>query len=347
MSSRPGIKLPSRADPVAGLPADRYNSGMHKFNALISAVLLVFALRGPVRLEATGDRPAFSASSVADVIAGVNALRSGQGLVLFTENAVLDSVCQAQSDYMASISAVSDTDAAGRGSKARALAAGYPAVRASENVYWGTNASAAQAIGFWQSDAIHRIALYDPELRDVGAGVTVDGDAVFYCQIAALSGASGSSSSSSGGSSAQSGTQAQVYYVAPFVKSTPNPDGSIVHVIQPGDTLLRIANGYGIALIDLERLNTLTATTTIYPGRKLIIRPANTPTATLPSPTPTQPATATAWHSGITPTASLASGQTPGTRSASANAGVVVIVIAVLAMLVAGLMTTAGQKSRR
>ena len=42
-----------------------------------------------------------------------------------------------------------------------------------------------------------------------------------------------------------------------FAVSTPNPDGSIVHVVQSGQTLVGVANVYGIPLQDLLKLNNL------------------------------------------------------------------------------------------
>lgn len=61
------------------------------------------------------------------------------------------------------------------------------------------------------------------------------------------------------------------------VTSTPRADGSIVHIIQYGQTLTDIASAYGISLDDLRAQNKLT-NDAIMTGDPLIIRPANTPT---------------------------------------------------------------------
>jgi LysM repeat protein len=276
----------------------------------------------------------------------VNSLRAGYGLPSFQDNGLLDQVCQNQSDYMASIGTYSDTDGQGRGSMARLLAAGYPAVRASENVYWGPNTTAQDAINFWMGDAIHQIALLDPDLHDIGAGVTVVGDAVYFCQIAALT-ASEAGSRPSTVPKLPGTAAAAVPVIAPFVKSTPNPDGSIVHVIQPGDTLLRIATGYGIQLIELERLNTVTATTTIFPGRKLIVRMADTPTATPAAVTPTRQPSPTVWLAGASGTATAPTSGAGGPRMSAIKAGGAVAIIALIALAVAGAITAAGYKNRQ
>jgi len=277
-------------------------------------------------------------STAGQVIAGVNALRAARGLTPYQTNSILMRVCQAQSDYMASIGTYSDTDAQGRGTMQRTIAAGYPASRASENVYEGTNATAQDAINFWMGDALHRIALLDPGLVDIGAGVTVVGNTYYYCQIAALPG---------GGSTAPGSSAPPAAVVVPIVVSTPNPDGSIVHIIQPGDTLLSIAHAYGIALVTLEQLNQVTTTTTIYPGGKLTIRPAFTPTVTSPAltstPTPITtmlPFTATVSRTPLEPT------PLPNPGMSASKAGGIFILIVLIALVSAGAITARGSKNR-
>jgi LysM repeat protein len=56
--------------------------------------------------------------------------------------------------------------------------------------------------------------------------------------------------------------------------ATANPDGSVVHVVQAGQTLWSIAATYKIALPDLLQLNGFTSSTFIYPGNKILIKPA-------------------------------------------------------------------------
>jgi LysM repeat protein len=77
--------------------------------------------------------------------------------------------------------------------------------------------------------------------------------------------------------------------------STPNPDGSIVHIVQPGEALWSIAVLYKISLSQIYTLNGLTESSIIIPGEKLVIQQAD---RTL---TPTVDATAT-----LTPTLTIA-----------------------------------------
>ncbi len=94
---------------------------------------------------------------------------------------------------------------------------------------------------------------------------------------------------------------------------TPQADGSIIHVVREGETLINIAQAYNITLRDLLTLNNLTSEAVIYPGEKLIIRKASTPTPTpaitstyTPRPaTPTRRATRTPTSRPPTATATV------------------------------------------
>jgi len=86
--------------------------------------------------------------------------------------------------------------------------------------------------------------------------------------------------------------------VIPIQAATPGPNGSIEHIVQPGQTLIGIAFVYQIELSDLLSLNNLSPSSLIHPGDRLVIKPADT--------TPTQatqtPATGTPTPTRATPT---------------------------------------------
>jgi LysM repeat protein len=69
--------------------------------------------------------------------------------------------------------------------------------------------------------------------------------------------------------------------VNPFIISTPNPDGSIIHVVEQGQTLIGIANSYNVELNDILALNGLGMETVLLPGDTVIVRTADpiTPSA--------------------------------------------------------------------
>ncbi len=95
------------------------------------------------------------------------------------------------------------------------------------------------------------------------------------------------------GRNAQAAPPAQV----PIYTPTPGPDGRIIYIVQPNDTLLRISLISGVPVDQLRALNNLTSDT-IYEGQRLllglagpaevVVTPGPTPTATpvLPTPSP-------------------------------------------------------------
>ena len=66
----------------------------------------------------------------------------------------------------------------------------------------------------------------------------------------------------------------------PVQVSTPGPDGSIYHIVLPGENLVLIAQAYHISLGDLMALNGLNDDSVIFPNQKLLIRSEVTATPT-------------------------------------------------------------------
>ena len=64
----------------------------------------------------------------------------------------------------------------------------------------------------------------------------------------------------------------------PVVTATPRPDGSIVHVVQAGDTLAGIALRYGVDPDAIRQLNGLEAGDILYVGQVLVISVPAKPT---------------------------------------------------------------------
>jgi len=130
-------------------------------------------------------------------------------------------------------------------------------------------------------DDAHKNTMLSGTLQDVGAGVGIYGNTYYYVLDCGLS---------TGG--------APVVYTPPpprypstptFIPNTPNADGSIVHIVQRGDTPLAIAIAYGVSLSQIYALNNLTDKSLIYPNQKIIVRLAYTPTP--PCPPRLQPST--------------------------------------------------------
>jgi LysM repeat protein len=99
-----------------------------------------------------------------------------------------------------------------------------------------------------------------------------------------------------------------VLYVPPMRTQTPLPCGAphgwIVYYVQPGDTLYRLSQAYGITVADLQRANCLGASTLLHTGQLIyvppwlprpatptmpgLILPTSTPVPDLPSNTPSE-----------------------------------------------------------
>lgn len=229
------------------------------------------------------------------VIALVNQVRASYGLPALQAHSALMAAAQGHSDYQASIGTFTHSGKGGSSPLQRAIAAGYGGgakVYVSENIYSGNNASPSQAVTWWTGDGIHLQTMINPNATDAGAGVAQNGDTVYYTLLVGY--VAGSPGSGAVPPPASGGTKAPtaVPYI-PIVTSTPNPDGSMIHVVQPGQALWNIAAIYNVPLADILTLNGLNENSFIYPGDKILIRKAAvTPTleeALLPtaSPTPT------------------------------------------------------------
>jgi LysM repeat protein len=90
---------------------------------------------------------------------------------------------------------------------------------------------------------------------------------------------------------------APAFQLTPFPTPTPGPDGRIIYVVQPNDTLLRISLISGVPVEELRALNNFTGDN-IRVGQELLLGlggpsqatptagPSPTPTAVLPTPSP-------------------------------------------------------------
>lgn len=81
---------------------------------------------------------------------------------------------------------------------------------------------------------------------------------------------------------------APMLQLTPFPTPTPGPDGRIIYIVQPGDTLWRVAAITGVTLDELRNLNNLGADEPIIPDQQLLIGLAGPPEATAqPAVSPT------------------------------------------------------------
>lgn len=263
---------------------------------ILILVLLVFI---PLTITAASSRPQPQQApvlSASDVIAAINNYRVQNGLSALTTNSLLNSLAQQQANYQASIDYVTHTGPDGSSPQQRATAAGYgdgEGFYYSEIIYGGYNATADDAMTWWKNSSTHNYYILQATYVEIGAGVATSGSTNYFTAELAgtYSGAPSGGGADNGDSGGDSGTgtdnasepTAPVNVVMPVQKSTPNADGSIIHIVQEGQTLWTIAAVYEVDLNTLLELNGLTSSSYVFVGDEIMIQPPGT----LPSATPT------------------------------------------------------------
>jgi len=259
---------------------------------LLLALPLVQAAAAPHNQEASGAE---------EVIAAVNLLREANGLPALKVNKALMSAAQEHSEYMAYIGAWTHKGLNNSLPEDRALEAGYgdgESFVIFENIASG-RIQPAGAMKVWLEDGRNLSVLLLPEGVDVGAGAAAGHGGAFYTLLVGYVVEEANATPPSlpnEGSTPFPVTPAPTATPRgekPVLTAVPEKNGSIIHEVEAGQTLFSIALAYGIGLDQLLAQNGLTPDAVIFPGNKLVIRPANTRT---PSPEPSatmQQATAT------------------------------------------------------
>lgn len=225
--------------------------------------------------------------SAAGLIAAVNAYRAENGLAPYTVDGGLEGKAQSQSDYQASIHTCTHQRADGSSAADQGISA--------ENVACGTNLSVSGAIYYQWTDSVHIATILGPDSGLVGAGMAMSGSDVYYTlDVVLLSGGFNYRPPKQAGEQAtplpgqpSATPNSQPPLADAIITSTPHDDGLIRHVIKFGETLVQIADAYGITMTQLYSLNPgLNAKNAVYyAGQVLTIRLASTPT---PDPSPTE-----------------------------------------------------------
>ena len=220
------------------------------------------------------------AETPSQVIAAVNAFRTANGQPALEVDYALMGAAQAHSDYQASIGKSTHVGPDGSNPLDRAYAWGFGnGARAfvSENIAGGYKVTIEIAIyRFWQ-DELHLNTMLNPNVVYIGAGVATSGESTFYTVVTGYYGSRPRPTTAPGatpvlGETSASGPTAVAY--DPFVVSTPREDGAIIHVVGYGQTLIGIANTYGVSLEEIYAYNGYSEGEVIYPNEWVIIRPA-------------------------------------------------------------------------
>jgi len=262
-------------------------------------IVLIFNFSSPSVILGKNKSKTNYSPTPADLISEVNILRASNGLKPYVIDQRLMNIAQAHSDYQASIGTVTHYGADGSRPFQRALEAGYPVAGDlsqggffSENIASGINFSVSAVVISWQSDAPHLNTMLSTTGQDIGAGVTIVDETIFYTIDVGLS--SDSPYSPPSGSIQDSPSLNQINR-GQKITNTPQPDGSIIHVVELGETLWVISWAYGIPVDEIIRLNNL-QNDFIFVGDHLLIQEGTaanpipptstvTPTSTIIAPT--------------------------------------------------------------
>ena len=250
----------------------------------LSTFLLVLTLVMPI-LAAPRSTASAESISPGEIISLINNLRAGYGLPALAEDATLDSTAYSTAAQMAAYGVCAHIGNA----RERIAAAGFGGgsnIFATENIACATSGDIGWLQSVWADD-VHMWPMTQERYTHVGAGAYTGGNGVtYYVLHAAYIGEGGSASSGNVPEAAQADTAVPSDpLVEPVVTSTPQTDGSIVHVVQYGQALSTIATWYGVTIDQIKQLNNM-INENIYVGQNLIIKLA--PTATI---TPTRTVT--------------------------------------------------------
>ena len=162
---------------------------MQKGIKAILIMLFILVASGSQAAQANSDTPLPAFSTATELINAVNALRSTYGLAAYQPNSILMSVAQSHAEYLLSIGTLTHTSANGLRPYQRALNSGYLVAGDlslggwySENITGGVGQTAGEAVQNWMGDDPHKNTMLSGTLRDVGAGVAVNGN-TYYCLL--------------------------------------------------------------------------------------------------------------------------------------------------------------------
>ncbi len=127
----------------------------------------------------------------------------------------------------------------------------------------------------WSDDA-HMHTMLHERGQHIGVGVAIsENTAYIIVDVAAYWGNAGLTQQPVNSSSVASSSGGQVVsnFIAPVVKADPRDDGSIVHLVQSGQSLWMLAHHYEVDIDRLKQLNRLGTSDVIYIGQEILFQP--------------------------------------------------------------------------
>ncbi|MBK8021416.1 MAG: LysM peptidoglycan-binding domain-containing protein [Chloroflexi bacterium] len=252
----------------------------------------------------------------------MNTYRASLGLSRLVTSSALMVAAQRHAAWMAVNYTYSHSGEGGSRPQDRASAAGFSG-SVSENVAGGTWATPAEAVFFWDQSSVHRSTMRLTGATHIGGGFAANSEQrLFVLLIGSMPGQAPLPTGAplAGGTPAidftpppgmvweSDGVQHRqsdyvpsapgtldyieptvVAYVMPFesiLRSEPGLDGSVVHVVEAGQTAWAIAARYGVEVADLLAINHLPESPILHPGEEIIIQLGE---GQVPPPAPTSP----------------------------------------------------------
>lgn len=254
---------------------------MHRklFNILFLTIILF--TQSSFRLESK-----LSAPSPYELIDTVNAYRIANGLYALNPESHVMAAAQGHADWIVSTGNGGHTGASGSDETMRAYWAGYGGGKSIKcDEAWASTTSVQSAVFEAWADWTHQQVMlngWGNNYTDVGAGVADNGDGtyVFILDVCLTQGGSAPNINPNTPIDPNA-TPDMSNYIFGVIAATPAPDGSIVHIVQFGQTLATISDAYKITINELRALNNMAADSTmIWPDQKLLIKKGNsTPVA--------------------------------------------------------------------
>lgn len=249
--------------------------------SILSYLMVWLAVPQPVQAQA---------GTAWEMLAEINAYRAANGLAALEENYYLNLSAQNHADWIAETGIGSHTGENGSTATDRAHAVGYTGAIVTENWARGPGLTVYNCVYVMWNDPDHNDNMLDPNRKEFGAGVALDSDGFTVYVVNFSNYDTNDSQPANSTQVTPSGpTSTTAPLIQPVVTATPGPDGTVIHIVQYGQTLWTIAEAYGISLADLLALNGLTEDSAIYPNEELLIVQGTGETAT---PTPTEILTA-------------------------------------------------------
>ncbi len=257
-------------------------------------ILLIFSMLFVIQGGRSASRLVHAAPqqtvSAYELILAMNTLRVSYGLPPLIEDPIVNAVAQATAQTMAA-NLMSWHIGDVRGRLAAAGYGGGALVWATENFAIGrSNTGIDEIMAMW-ADPDHMRPAVTPAYCHVGAGVaqSADGRIYYVLQAAYISGqACGSYPTAAAGSGAGagsgSGPGAGAGLIVPVKIATPDAEGKVYHVVQPGQSLWAIAIAYQITIRDLEVWNNISRNVPLQTGQRLFIPGKDTVGYATPTP---------------------------------------------------------------